>query len=315
VQFAGRIDRTRYTPVDEEDRSFTSVSGSVGVILTPAAARDRLSVAASLAATARPPAIEELYYFGVHHGTFSLEVGNPELDSERALGFDLSLRWRGSRSSGEITYFRNDINRFIFRSLISEEEFEAREEEFIARFGGREPAGHDEHAHAEEGGEEAVAEEPHADETFSIIEYVARDAVLQGVEAHADFSLTPTLFAELGADYVRGSVKDNEDALPRIPPFRVRAGLRYRTGGFQAGGEVVGVAKQDRVYGLEEPTDGYALLKLFTSYSFQTGGAVSTFTARLDNAANESYRNHLSYIRPFVTEMGRSFKLLYGVRF
>jgi iron complex outermembrane receptor protein len=62
-------------------------------------------------------------------------------------------------------------------------------------------------------------------------------------------------------------------------------------------------------------TDGYNLLKLFASYTFMTGRSVSTLTARLDNASNELYRNHLSFIKDFVPEMGRNFKVVYGVRF
>jgi iron complex outermembrane receptor protein len=305
LQFAGRVDNTKYTPTDLNEVSFTTGSGSIAVLVTPEAASERLTFAASLAATARPPAIDELYFFGLHHATFAVEIGNPELDSERAIGLDLSMRWRGSRSSGEITYFRNDVNRFIFRNPITEEEFEEREEEFEDRFGGREPAGH---AHAE-------GEEAHAEEEPFFIEYISRDAVLQGVEAHADFAITSQLFAEVGADYVRGAVKDSDDALPRIPPFRVRGGLRYQYQGFQVGGQVVRVANQDRVFGIEEPTDGYGLLKLLASYSFQTGAAVNTITARLDNVTDERYRNHLSFLKEFVPEMGRNFKLLYNVKF
>jgi iron complex outermembrane receptor protein len=304
LQFAGRLDNTKYTPTDLDEVSFTTGSGSIGLLVTPQAASDRLTFAVSLAATARPPAIDELYFFGLHHATNALEIGNPELDSERAIGLDLSMRWRGSRASGEITYFRNAVNNYIFRNPIDHEEFEAREEEFDDRFG-REPAGH---SHGEEG------EEGHEEE-FAFIEYVARDAVLQGIEAHADFAITSRVFAEVGADYVHGAVKDSDDALPRIPPFRFRGGLRYQYAGFQVGGEAVGVAKQDRVFGIEEPTDGYGLLKLFGSYSFQAGGATNTITARLDNAANRSYRNHLSYLKEFVPEMGRNFKLLYNVKF
>jgi iron complex outermembrane receptor protein len=306
LQFAGRVDNTRYTPLDLDDVSFTTGSGSLGVVFTPEAAGERLSFAASVASTARPPAIDELYFFGLHHATFALEIGNPQLDSERAVGLDLSMRWRGSRASGEITYFRNDVNNFIFRNPIDEEEFEAREEEFEDRFGGREPAGH---AHGEE------AEAGHEEEEFAFIEYVARDAVLQGIEAHADFAITSQVFAEVGFDYVHGTVKDSDDALPRIPPLRFRGGLRYQYEGFQVGGEVAGVAKQDRVFDIETPTDGYGLLKLFASYSFQAGQATNTITARLDNVTDELYRNHLSFIKELAPEMGRNFKLLYNVRF
>jgi hypothetical protein len=50
-------------------------------------------------------------------------------------------------------------------------------------------------------------------------------------------------------------------------------------------------------------------------YSFNSGRAVNTITARLDNATDELYRNHLSYIKDLTPEMGRNFKLLYGLKF
>ena len=117
-----------------------------------------------------------------------------------------------------------------------------------------------------------------------------------------------------GLDYVRGGLKDDDVPLPRIPPLRARGGLRYQYNAFQVGGEIVGAAKQDRVSGATTPTDGYTLVKLFTSYSFGTN-TISTITARLDNVTNELYRNHLSLIKDLVPEMGRNFKLLYNVRF
>jgi hypothetical protein len=52
--------------------------------------------------------------------------------------------------------------------------------------------------------------------------------------------------------------------------------VRYQYGGLQLGGEV-GVAKQDRVFAIEEPASGYGLLKLFTSYSFNAGGSSTSF--------------------------------------
>jgi len=307
-ELGGRLDRTSYSPADTDERNFTNGSASAGLLLRPAAADDRFVFAASLAYGARPPALEELFFFGEHHGNFALEVGNPDLKSERALGFDLSARWRGSRASGEVTFFRNDIRNFIYRNQIDHEEFEEREKEFVERFGGREPAGHE---HGEEGEEHEESEE----EEIAIVEFVGRDAVLQGLEAHADFAVTSSLSAAIGVDYVRGTLKDGAVALPRIPPLRLRGGLRYQSAGFQVGGDVIGAATQDRVSGLEVPTESYTLLKLFTSYSFNAGGTLNTITARFDNATNELYRNHLSLIKHLVPERGRNFKLLYSVRF
>ena len=306
LQFGGRADHTKYTPLGEPERDFSNASFSGGVLLRPAAANDRLTIAASIAHAARPPALEELFFFGVHHGNFALEVGNPNLKSERALGVDLSLRWRTPRASGEVTYFRNDIRDYIFRRQIDHEEFEERRDEFVRLFGGREPAGHEEHAGGDGSDEEEIA----------FVEFVGADALLQGIEAHSDFQITSQLSAELGLDLVRGALKDEDTSLPRIPPLKFRGGLRYQRNALQVGGQIITAARQDRVSSVvETPTDGYTVLRLYGSYSFQTGGAVSTLTLRLDNATNELYRNHLSLIKDVVPEMGRNLKLVYGLRF
>ena len=297
-QFGGRIDHTRYEPNGEMDRSFTSGSGSLGLLLRPAAANDRVTIALSVARAARNPALEELFYFGPHPGNFAIEVGNPELRPEHALGFDVALRWRSSRASGEVTYFRNDINDYVFRAPLTVEEFESRLPEFAARFPGR-----------------GIGEDPIAADEFPIVENIAADSVLQGIESHADFQLTSQLAVELGLDYVRGTLKDTNEALPRIPPLRLRGGLRYQRNAFQAGGDVTATATQDRLFSTETPTDGYQLLRLYGSYSFGGGKVANTITARLDNATNELYRNHLSLIKDLTAEMGRNFKLLYNVRF
>lgn len=300
-QFGGRVERTQFEPFGEPERDFTNTSGSVGLLLRPAAANDNITVAVSLARAVRNPALEELFFFGEHHGNFAFEIGNPDLGAEKGFGFDVSLRWRSSRASGEVTYFRNDIDDYIFRNPIDAEEFEAREEEFEDRFADR-VIDHESHEHA-------------AEEGLQFIEFTSADSVLQGFEAHTDVHVAAGVIAELGFDYVRGRLKATDDPLPRIPPLRFRGGLRYQRDAFQAGGELIASADQDRVFGAEEPTAGYQLLKLFASYSFATGGATSTITARFDNVTDELYRNHLSLIKAFVPEMGRNFKLLYNVRF
>jgi iron complex outermembrane receptor protein len=305
-QFGGRVGHTRFTPVGEPERSFTDASGSLGVLLRPAAADDRIVIAASVARAARNPALEELFFYGLHHGNFAIELGNPDLESERALGLDLSLRWRAPRISGEVTLFTNAIDDFIFRNVLDEETFEAREDEFEARFPGRELVGHE---HEHEG-------EEHVDE-FAIVDFVGADVTFHGVEAHTDVQLSSRVFAEVGLDYVRASLRGSGDPLPRIPPLRVTGGLRYQDGAFQAGAEVTAAAAQGRVStsGVETPTAAYQLVRLFSSYSFDAGGVLNTITARVDNATNELYRTHLSLIKDVVPEMGRNVKLLYTVGF
>jgi iron complex outermembrane receptor protein len=294
-QFGGRIDRTTYAPSAEARRTFTSGSGSLGLLFTPAAANERLTFAVSLARAARNPALEELFYLGAHPGNFAFEVGNPALGPEHALGVDLSMRWRGARASGEVTYFHNHIHNFIFRSPLSPEQFSSRLGAIQERFPGRN------------------VELP--DGEFPIVDYVAADSVLQGIEAHGDIGLATDLFAEFGFDYVRGTLKDGSEPLPRMPAFRSQFGLRYQHNAFQTGGSVIVSAKQDRLFRSETETGGYALLRLYVAYSVQSGPLVHTITGRLDNATNALYRNHLSLIKDLAPEMGRNVKLLYNVTF
>jgi iron complex outermembrane receptor protein len=264
--------------------------------LTPSAANERLTFAVSLARAGRNPALEELFYFGPHPGNFAFEIGNPDLRPEHAIGFDVSMRWRGSRASGEVTYFRNDIQDFVFRSPVTPAQFALRLVEFESRFPERDI-------------------EPPADDEFPIIDYVGANSVLQGIEAHGDVGITPQLFAEFGLDYVRGMLKGSDEPLPRIPPLRGQFGLRYQYNAFQVGGNVIIAATQDRLFRDENETDGYTLLRMFAAYSVQAGRAVHTITGRVDNVTNELYRNHLSLIKELAPEMGRNFKLLYNVKF
>jgi iron complex outermembrane receptor protein len=300
-QFGGRLDHTTFEPdsLILPSRSFNEFSGSVGLLITPEAANDNFVIALSLARAARNPALEELYFFGPHPGNFAFEIGNPGLASERAIGLDLSLRARSERIRAEVTFFSNRINDFIFRNPLSEEEFEDREEEFDERFGVvDEPGGS--HAHEDE---------------LQFVEFVGADSNLFGIEAHADVNVTKDLVAEITYDLVRGELADSNQPLPRIPPFRIIPGLRYQKNALQVGGTVTLTAEQDRVFGAETPTPGYGLLKLYGSYSFVKGGLTNTITARLDNATNKVYRNHLNYLKDVLPEMGRSFKLVYSVSF
>ena len=65
----------------------------------------------------------------------------------------------------------------------------------------------------------------------------------------------------------------------------------------------------------KRPTDGYTTGRLFLSYAFNRGGVLNTITARLENAGNTLYRNHLNYLKDLLPEIGRCFKLVYTLGF
>ena len=181
-----------------------------------------------------------------------------------------------------MTYFFNNVDNFIFRELSG-----AVEDDLL--------------------------------ETF----FVQDDARLQGVESHVDVQVAPALWLEGGLDYVHGELTALGKPLPRMPPLRGRAGVRFEKNMFRAGADGTFAGKQDRIYTIttdegevgETPTDGYNLLKLYASYTFVSGRTMSTITARLDNATDERYFNHLNYLKDLAPEMGANFRIVYSVKF
>ena len=153
------------------------------------------------------------------------------------------------------------------------------------------------------------------EDDLPVVNFRSADSQLKGFEAHVDAGVLPELWLILGGDAVRGELREGGGALPRIPPYRLWAGLRFEKNGFHLEGEVKNVGEQSRVYGAETPTDGYTVVNFHGSYQLTAGKTVHTFTVRLDNAGDELYRNHLSYIKDLTPEIGRSFKVVYGVRF
>ena len=132
LQFGARVERNAYDvdpragfeddpdvciaivggcPPAVRNRDFTGVSGSAGVHVD---LNGNAAIVGNVSRASRAPALEELYNFGPHIGNLAFEVGNPNLGTENTLGFDLSLRGRGTKADGEINFYTYDISDFVF---------------------------------------------------------------------------------------------------------------------------------------------------------------------------------------------------------
>ena len=80
-------------------------------------------------------------------------------------------------------------------------------------------------------------------------ETIALDEIVQS--GSADHAIHVHTLGEL--QIATDELASAEDALPRMPPMRVRGSVRFQTSGFQAGAELMGVAAQDRVFSVETP--------------------------------------------------------------
>ncbi len=83
------------------------------------------------------------------------------------------------------------------------------------------------------------------------------------------------------------------------------AGLRYTQGPLQVGGNVTAAAAGRTACSAPRPRRRpTALLRLYATYTLQSTRSVQTVTARLDNATDTLYRNHLNFLKDVVPEIG-----------
>jgi len=96
---------------DIRDRSFHSLSGSLGVLYNPVSG---LTLGASAVRAFRTPDVNELYSKGPHLAAYVFEVGNPDLEGEVGRGIDVFLRFESDRMRAEVTGFYNDIKGYVY---------------------------------------------------------------------------------------------------------------------------------------------------------------------------------------------------------
>ncbi|MBC8030068.1 MAG: TonB-dependent receptor [Pyrinomonadaceae bacterium] len=136
-----------------------------------------------------------------------------------------------------------------------------------------------------------------------------------GTEARFDAQLHPTLWLNLGADYVNAELTSTGTPLPRIPPLRGRVGLEIRYKGLLLNPEVVMAKDQNRLFPTETRTAGYATFGLSGSYLIARQHAAHIISFNAFNLGDSLYRNHLSFIKEFAPEMGRGLRVTYTLRF
>jgi iron complex outermembrane receptor protein len=270
----------------DNSENASSVSGSLLYDID-----DQSNILLSAAHSERPPSVEELFSnialdtcgriadeesLVPHAATGLMEIGNSSLDSEVSNNFEFGYRRHSGRFTGEFSAYRNEIEDYIFLNITGEE----------------------------------------VDET-PVAGYIAQDATFTGLEAEVSVSLlsSDSLNAEfsLFGDVVNAEF-DAGGNVPRIPPAKVGAELRYFGNNWSAHVHATRVLSQTDQGPLELETDAYTLLSLYADYHVQVAGdSEFKLFARGDNLLDEEIRNHASFLRNYAPEAGRGITL--GVRF
>lgn len=256
----------RELDTDTESRDFDTQSLSGSVFMRPA--RDTF-VAVTLSSSERAPTDVELFADGPHVASSSYEVGNPDLDVEKAISAELTARTMIGSWSVEGAIYRADYDGFIASFPTGEEEdgfpvYEYRQEDAVlSGFEGR-------------------------------------------IEGPLGRIGAWDLAGELTGEYVEGELDDGGN-LPRIPPLSFTTGVTASTARHELHLEAEWADVQDDTAIDELKTQGYVLVNARWSMEpFDDRGLRVIFEGR--NLTDEEARVHTSVLKDLVPLPGRNFR-------
>lgn len=278
-----------YSATTGEKRRDHGFSLSTGLVYYPA--KD-YSIGLSVAYSQRIPVAQEVFSNGPHGGTAAYEIGTSDLAKENSIGVDLTLRRREGFVTGSAGIFVNKFSNFVFEQRDPNRYFD------------------------EESGSFLSYPVPEGKAALPVYQFIARDALFYGGEAELSFHLVETetdrLHLELTSDYVHAQQTDDEQPLPRIPPLRAGAGLRYEHRTWAAGVSVQHAYRQGRIAPEETPTAGYTLVGADLSYRLTVASTDWEIFARGTNLTDGDARVNTSFLKNVAPLPGRN--LTFGLR-
>lgn len=270
LDVGARVDRIDTDPDGLDGRAFSPISLSLGALYTFNVAW-RLSV--NLDRAERAPAEEELFADGPHVATASFEIGNADLDEERADQFEVGLHYHGDRIDAKVSAYTTRFDGFVYLAE-------------TATFAPAEP------------GEDALP----------IRQWTQADATFRGVEGEVVATLFDgepgKLDVRMFGDRVEAELDDGGH-LPRIAPARVGGELRWNADAWRASVGATRSFRQDDVADGETPTNGHTLVDAHVAYHVDKGGLGWEVFLDGTNLTNDAARVHTSFLKDTVVLPGR----------
>jgi iron complex outermembrane receptor protein len=265
-----RFELVSHAPSVGPDREFNTYAGSLGVLVS---VTDVWDMAVLLDISSRAPVNDELYSNGPHLVTNAFELGDENLSREGAISLSNSWRYENDGVEIKATFYYTEFSGFIYQRATAEQQDGL-----------------------------PVFQFDQEDTRFVGFDLSVVADVWQGengvLEARAVF------------DIVSASLDvSSSDALPRIPPWKIAAGLTYQQDRFSGSLEVLYVADQDDSPGYQLPTDSYHDVNLQLNWRWPIGDTEFGVFVIADNLTNEEQRHHTSFIKDFAPAPGRNYQL------
>ncbi|MEP1229607.1 MAG: TonB-dependent receptor, partial [Litorimonas sp.] len=249
-----------------------SVSAGGGYDVT-----EELTLTGNVFRTQRAPSAEELFSDGAHLATAQFEIGDVDLNLEKSIGGEVSLKYNGERISITLNAFYTDFDDYIFQ---------------------------------QETGEiiEGLTE---VNFTGSDVEFRGFEA--QGNVNLTQFNGF-SIDADALVEVVRAD-GDDVGNLPRIPPLGGLVGISAKSDYLSLRAELDWATEQDNTATFELPTDGFTQVNLFASYNAEFAGQDVTFRVSALNLFDTEARQHTSFLKDILSLPGRNFKFSLSTAF
>jgi len=237
----------------EATRRFSPRSASIGVVAPIGGTASGWRVNATLGQTQRAPAYYELYANGLHVATGVVEQGDTQQQLERSRHAEAGLQWQQGPHSLRATVWSTRFANFIALDA----DGSTRDIDGTA---------------------------------VPVYQFSGVPARLHGLEIDGRTRLASAPWqvdATAGIDSVRGRNQRTGEALPRLAPLRLQAGLEVAQGAWRGGLQVRHAARQTQVPTTDVATPGHTLVDLWASWQQRLGqGSALVWFAKLGNAGN-----------------------------
>jgi iron complex outermembrane recepter protein len=265
------------TSFNATEKTFNATSISLG---TTSKLNQNWTLGASIAHTQRAPFHDELFVYGEHHATETIEHGDRNLKDERSNSIDLTLSWANEGNAFSITPYFTDFGSYI--ALLNTG---------VVQY------------HEHDGEEEALP----------VLLHQNVSAEFYGFEFQGNIDLSANYGLYYWGDYVRAEDKNGGD-LPRIPPLSLGSGLSYEWNTLQANIDVEHTFNQTKIGDLELKTDDFTNVSFTVNYQLPANKNLN-FYIKGDNLLDQERRDHVSFLKDKVLMGERSFMLGVGGNF
>ncbi|MFN4095537.1 MAG: TonB-dependent receptor [Sphingomonas sp.] len=267
---AVKLDLDEDGPTGAFDRRFDAFSGAVGLSYALTAST---KIGFNVSRAVRAPSAEELFSNGPHIATQAYEVGNPNFRTEKSWGGEIYARGAAGPLRFQITGYANWFDDYIYEVATGDE----------------------------------IDELP-------VFQFFQSDARYLGVEGEVSTTFIDggeggfSLGGNLVADYVNAELGDGS-AVPRIPPFRVLAGIDASQGAFGGRVEVEHAIRQTRVAAFETETPAFTLVNASVTWHPLGEKRETAIILSANNIFDVDARRHASFTKDFVPLPGRDIRV------